>query len=359
MRSHESPFYPRVFGLVTALLLGIAVFKILQPFLGALLWAALLAFLLFPANQGMRRALGGRRGAAAILLTLAVALVIVLPAVMLGVVFVQQASDLVRRLPSQPDSTAAAAQEYLRIPVLDRAVAYVIAVTPITTEQIRAWTLEGGKSLLQSLIAFGGSLFTGVLGALLGFALMPFLLFFFLRDGEAMLDRLVFLIPMAEGRKAHLLDHLSSVTKAVVLGALMTAFVQGALVGIGFAIVGLPSPVVFAVLASGAALVPLIGTALVWAPAAVVLASQGHAGTAVILSIWGVVVVASVDNFVRPLLISGRAQISTLPVFIGLLGGISAFGPIGMFLGPVLVALVLALLRFAEESRGQAPSQTI
>lgn len=359
MQSHENQFYPRVFGLVVALLLGIAVFKILQPFLGALLWAALWAFLLFPANQRIRRALRERRGAAAILLTTAVTLVIILPAVMLGVVFVQQASDLVRRLPLQSGSSAAAAQEYLRIPVLDRAVAYVTAVTPITAEQIRTWGLEGGKNLLQSLIALGGSLFTGVLGALLDLVLMLFLLFFFLRDGEAMLDRLVFLIPMEEGRKAHLLDHLSSVTKAVVLGALLTAFTQGALVGIGFAIVGLPSPVVFAVLASGAALVPLIGTAIVWAPAAVVLASQGHAGAAIFLAIWGVVVVASVDNFVRPLLISGRAQISTLPVFIGLLGGISAFGPIGMFLGPVLVALVLALLRFAEESRGHVSSQSI
>lgn len=146
---------------------------------------------------------------------------------------------------------------------------------------------------------------------------------------------------------------ISAVTKAVVLGTLLTAMVQGTLVGIGFAIVRLPFPIVFAVLGMGAALLPLVGTALVWAPAAVVLAAQGRWGGAAFVALWGALVVSSADQFVRPLFISGRAEISTLPVFIGLLGGIGAFGPIGMFLGPVVVALVLALVRFAEESRGR------
>ena len=229
-------------------------------------------------------------------------------------------------------------------------------MTPITVEEIHAWAIEGGKRLLQTLASFGGSVFAGALGAVLGLFLMLFILFFFLRDGEIMLDRILCLVPMEEGRKAHLVKHLSSVTKAVVLGALMIALVQGALIGIGFAIVRLPSPIVFAVLASGAALVPLIGTALVWAPAAFVLTAQGYEGSAIFLVIWGVAVVSSVDNFLRPRFISGRAQISTLPVFIGLLGGLHAFGPIGMFLGPVVVALVLALFRFAEETRGKAAS---
>jgi predicted PurR-regulated permease PerM len=127
--------------------------------------------------------------------------------------------------------------------------------------------------------------------------------------------------------------------------------VQGALVGVAFALVGLPSPVVFGVLAMLAALVPLFGTALIWVPAAGVLAAQRRWGAAIFMAAWGVFVVAGSDNVVRPMFISGRAQISTLPVFLGLAGGLSAFGPIGMVLGPVIVALVLALLRFAEESR--------
>lgn len=354
MTHTQGQFYPRVFALIATALLGYAVFGILQPFLGPILWAALLAFLLFPVNQRLRRALRGRRGAAAILLTVVVMLVIVIPAVVLTILFAQQASDLVGRLHLQGGPGMPRMNEPLRIPIVDRVIAVVTTVTPITAEEIHGWAIEGGKRLLQALASFGGSLFAGALGAVLGLFLMLFLLFFLLRDGEAMLDRLLLLVPMEERRKAHLVTHLSSVTKAVVLGALFTALVQGALVGIGFAIVRLPSPIVFAVLSSGAALVPLIGTALVWAPAALWLTAQGHGGLAIFLAIWGVAVVSSADNFVRPLFISGRAQISTLPVFIGLLGGISAFGAIGMFLGPVVVALVLALIRFAEESQEKA-----
>jgi len=108
---------------------------------------------------------------------------------------------------------------------------------------------------------------------------------------------------------------------------------------------------VFGVLAGIAALVPLFGTALVWVPAAGVFAAQDRWGAAIFMVAWGIAVVSGSENVVRPLFIGGRAQITMLPVFLGLAGGIGAFGPIGLVLGPVIVALVLALLRFAEESR--------
>jgi predicted PurR-regulated permease PerM len=146
---------------------------------------------------------------------------------------------------------------------------------------------------------------------------------------------------------------VGAVTRAVVFGSLLTALVQGALVGVGFALVGLPSPVVFGAVAAVASLIPFIGTALVWVPAAVVLFLQGRWVAGLFLVGWSVVVVSSSDNVVRPLFISGRAQIATLPVFLGLLGGLSAFGAIGLVVGPVVVALTLALLRFAGEARGE------
>src|SRR5262249_52312920 len=152
-------------------------------------------------------------------------------------------------------------------------------------------------------------------------------------------------------RRWRLIEHLSAVTKAVVFGSLVTAIVQGTLVGIAFAIVGLPSPVFFGGLAILAALVPIVGSALVWVPGAGVLLFHGRWLAAAFLAFWGMVVISMVDNIVRPLFISGRAQISTLPVFLGLAGGLAAFGPIGMVLGPVIVALALALFRLAEEGR--------
>ena len=107
---------------------------------------------------------------------------------------------------------------------------------------------------------------------------------------------------------------------------------------------------VFGFLTSLVALLPVAGTALVWVPATIVLYAEGRPGWALFLLLWGALLVGSVDNVLKPRLISGRAQISTLPVFFGVIGGLAAFGPIGLFAGPLVIALALALLDFAEES---------
>jgi predicted PurR-regulated permease PerM len=126
------------------------------------------------------------------------------------------------------------------------------------------------------------------------------------------------------------------------------------LVGIGFAVVGLPSPVVFGVLATLAALVPLAGTPVVWGPAVVVLAIQGRWYAAAALLAWGALV-ATLDNFLRPMLVSGRARVGTLTVFLGVLGGVGAFGPIGVILGPLVLTLIVALVEFTLETGSAEP----
>ena len=184
-------------------------------------------------------------------------------------------------------------------------------------------------------------------------ALVLFILFFFFRDGDAMASRALGLIPLEPGRKARLLQHLQAVTRAVVVGTVLTALVQGALLGLGFWITGLPSPLVFGVLSAVASFIPLVGTALIWVPASLYLLAQGVAWKTIFLVVWSAIVVGSADNILQPLLVSGKAQIGTLTVFIGVLGGLAAFGFIGLFLGPVILALVQALIEFAEENRGR------
>ena len=130
----------------------------------------------------------------------------------------------------------------------------------------------------------------------------------------------------------------------------MAALLQGIMVGVGFTIAGLPSPVVFAVLATLLSMLPVGGAAFVWAPAVIWLFFDGRWGFAIFLLAWGLLL-SGLDNVLRPLLISGRARISALAVFIGVLGGIPAFGPIGLIAGPVVLSLALALVEFAEESR--------
>jgi predicted PurR-regulated permease PerM len=355
MTGSDDGFYPRVFALVTAALLASALFLILRPFLVPILWSMLLALLLFPAQQALGRRLGGRYALTALGLTLLSAVVLIAPLPLLALAFASQAKDLfgrVQRLVA--DSGISGAGDLLEIPIVSRAIRWASSVAPVDAEQLHGWLLSGLQTLLQGLVAVSGSFVVGALNALVGLAIMLFLLFFFLRDGDRMLATAVGLIPMRPARRGELVDHVAAVTRAVVFGSLLTALVQGVLVGIGFALVGLPSPVVFGAIAAVASLIPFVGTALVWVPAVGVLFLQGRWVAALVLAVWSVAVVSSADNVVRPLFISGRAQISTLPVFLGLLGGVTAFGPIGLVVGPVVVALTLTLLRFAEETRAGA-----
>jgi predicted PurR-regulated permease PerM len=127
------------------------------------------------------------------------------------------------------------------------------------------------------------------------------------------------------------------------------------ILGIGFSIADLPSPVVFGVVGALIAMLPLGGTAIVWIPATLWLFFDGHWGYGIFMALWGVLL-TGLDNFLKPMLISGRAPISTFVVFVGVLGGIEAFGAIGIIAGPVVLSLVIALIEFAEE--GRAPVQS-
>jgi predicted PurR-regulated permease PerM len=347
----DSRFYGRVFWLTAAALLALALLSILKPFSESILWAGLLAFLLAPVTRRLTRAFRGRRNLAALLVTLAGALFVLIPAVVTAVVFASQASELVAKLQELADQyKIAQASDVFLVPALDRLVHWVSGLVSVSPEQIQGLAIQGSKSLLILLVASSGAFFAGVLGVVVEETLTLFLLFFFVRDGEQVVARGLALIPPSG--KEHLVGHLSAVTRAVALGTLLTAVCQGTLVGLGFAFTGLPSPVVFGVLGPLAALIPLVGSSLVWIPAAVVLVAHGRVGATIFLAFWGLVVVSLVDNIVKPLVVSGRAQISTLPVLLGLMGGLATFGAIGITLGPVVVALVLALFRFVEEEHG-------
>lgn len=345
-----SDFYSRVFALVIAAILGYALVLLFASFFGAITWAAFLAFLLFPLNMRWRRRLRGK-GIAAGLLTLLAPIIILLPLSALSIEFVSQISGLLRRLQiaaRQWDiKTFSDLQQFPWIAHLND---WLQTHAGISAVQVQGWLVSGTQDVLQRAAGFSGSFFLGALGSLFGFAVMLFLLFFFLRDGDVMMARTRMLIPLDEVRKDRLFEQLSNVTRAIVFGTSVTALAQGALVGIGFAVANLPSPVVFGVMAALLSMLPIGGAALVWAPAVIWLFIDGRWGFAIFMLAWGLLL-GGLDNILRPLLISGRAKISALAVFVGVLGGIPAFGAIGVIAGPVVLCLVLALAEFAEEIR--------
>lgn len=355
-------FYARSFGLVTTLVLAYALLKIVQPFINPLLWATFLAFLLHPLHVRLTRRLRGREHWSAFILTVVTLLLIIGPLTALSAAFAAQVGDLL-----QFAQTTVAGQtkrnvfDPANVPWLNQIMEWLEGTFEINVAQVRGWLVEGSRALLQWLASMGGRVFLGAVGTVVGFVLMIFMLFFFVRDGAEMVGTARELIPMESAYKAKLFEHLASVTRAMVYGTGLTALIQGTLVGIAFLIVGLPSPLVFGVVAALMALLPVGGTAVVWGPAAIVLAAQGRWGATIFMVIWGALLVSLVDNVVRPMLVSGRASVGTLTVFIGVLGGIAAFGAIGLFLGPVVLALIIALIRFtldvrrAEVVRANAP----
>lgn len=347
----EQQFYARTFALLTLALLVYLVYQILLPFLAPIAWALFIAFLIHPLHGWLAAKLRGRPSWSAGLLTLATLLVLIGPLTALGAAFAAQVAELLRYAQDfAAERKTAEAPDLASVPVLGPAIAWLQETTGVSLAQLQSWAVQGARTVLGSLATLGKAAFMGALGTVVGFVLMMFILFFAIRDGRALFATVRELIPMSVAERARLFEHLGGVTRAMVYGTGVTALVQGALIAIGFAFAGLPSPIVFGVLAALFALVPMAGTPVVWVPATIALALQGRYYAAIFLLIWGAAV-TTIDNVLRPILVSGRADVGTLTVFIGVLGGVTAFGPIGIFLGPLVLALVIALVRFVLEMR--------
>src|SRR5260221_5698969 len=284
-----STFYPRVFALVVAVVLGYALVLIFTPFFGSMTWVAFLAFLLFPLNVRLRRHLRGK-GLAAGVLTLLAPVTILLPLSALSIEFVTQISGLLQELQKAAKQWDIKTFADLRqFPWIAHANDWLQAHAGISAAQVQSWLVSGTQQVLQRAAGFGGSFFLGALDSLLGFAIMLFLLFFFLRDGDLMMVRARGLIPLDDDRKDRLFDQLGNVTRAIMFGTGVTALAQGFLVGVGFAIAGLPSPVVFGVLAALLSLLPIGGAALVWVAAGLSVFLGPALGDGLFLFRWGAI----------------------------------------------------------------------
>ena len=344
--------YVRLGGLLLATALGYIVWRIVTPLWQPLLWALLLGGLLAPLNLRLTQRLGGRVRLASSITTLLTVVLFMVPVAITAGAVGAQAAQLLRRLEGRvPGPGNATDFDLGKIPWLADTLAWIESNTDVSILQLQEWLAEGLQRLLQLVMSSGGTFVMGALGTTVSFVMMLFVLFFVLRDGPAITQQVVTLLPIEGQRRALLQRHLTDMTRAVFLGLGLTAVAQGVLLGVGFWIAGLPSPLVFGVLGVILALVPMVGPALLWIPGAIWLAARGESGYAIFLTLWGSIVVGLVDNLLRPLLISGRAEVPTLAVFVGVIGGLAAFGFIGLFLGPIVLGLLIALFRFEIERR--------
>lgn len=324
-------------------------YLVLRPFLASVAWAMILGFISWPVFERVRLRLRRRAGLGALLMTLAMALAFVLPMLWLAVSLrnelataVAAASSRLAGAPLQlPDALA-------RLPLIGGVLQDLLR--EISNGQVTArlrsgqWSTQAAE---QAFALLGGA---GRNAAKFGFALLT--LFFVYRDGERGLRQaeVVFRHLLGQRWDAYL-RAAADMTRAVVWGLLATALVQGLFAGLGYWWCGLPAPVLLAAVTALFALAPF-GTPVVWVPAALWLLAQGEVRAGVGLLLWGALVVSWVDNLVRPILISGRTQVPFMLVVFGVLGGLAAFGLVGMFLGPVILAVLLAVWReWLEDSR--------
>ena len=345
----HSVFYRRCFQIVTATILGYALYRMLDPLFGMLGWAVVLAFILYPLHEWLTRRLKDRRSLSAGLLTVLTPFLVLTPLSILGVEFAGQVSRLLVYVRNRPLlSWTDVLDRLTSLPVLGGWVSWARDNTTFSAAQVQGWLTGGLESLLKNAASMGGDVALGVFGTLAGFFMMLFMLYFFLRDGRRMVEHLTRLIPTEPARRAQLLRYLGEVTRAVVFGSVATAVIAGVIVGTGYAIAGLLAPVVFGVLALIAAFLPM-GASVVLVPAVVYLAFAGRWGAAIFLACWiGVLVI--VENLLRPLLTAHHAKVSTLALFIGAIGGTAAWGILGLVIGPVVLSFAVALVRFAAEN---------
>jgi predicted PurR-regulated permease PerM len=323
-------------------------FVIARPFLTPILTAALLSIAIYPPFIRMVRHIQNRT-LAALLTTVLVLVALLVPPVLIANKLAQETRALYGYLKEQR-SEGDGWREYLAS-IAERPLGWVATRTGISQEQLRQAVLDRLQSVSAALLDWAKSLAVNLTETILDTVIMLFTLFFLLRDGDKIRERLGSLLPLEPRRYNQLVETVSESVIANIYGVLAVALAQGVLAAIGYTIAGLPSVGIWSVATALFSMVPLVGSAAVWGSAVIYLLVTAQWGMALFMLAWGVGVISLADNIVRPLVLSGRVKLNTLLVFFSLLGGMRAFGVVGLFLGPIIVSVTMALLRILEEER--------
>lgn len=330
----------------------IACYLLFKPYWNPLILAMILSILMHPVNKRIERWVKGRRSLAAFLSCTLLTLVVLLPLFFVTIVAIQQgihagtgiynwvAAEKYNDLIAHPWSQQVVAFTDRYLPDIQK----VFPDFQFETLDLRDLLLRLSSWLGKSLLNQGKGVF-GNITALIGkFFLMLFAFFFLLRDQEKILKAALHLIPLSGSHERKIIDKVKEVSRSAILGALVTAIAQGTAGGIAFTIAGLPG-IFWGAVMTFTSLIPLVGTIVIWLPAAVYLFLSGRWGYGIFMLLWGALVVSMLDNLIRPLFMAGSGKhTSTLLIFLSFLGGLNYFGLIGLLYGPLIVGLTLVLL---------------
>ena len=306
---------------------------LVEPLAAPIAWALAFAVIAHPLHAWLARRLKFKSLVAG-LVTVLVAVMLVVPATLAGR---QVAREAVVAATMVQNATRDGRWHDIveRNPLAAKAFAWLDATIDLR-EQLGKLS-EHVPNAVQAVMS-------GSLRFLIGAGVALFLLFFFLRDRLPMLAALRGLLPLSTTEAGQVFARVGDTIYAIFYGTLAVCLVQGALGALAFWWLGLPAPILWGSAMAVMAIVPLVGTAAIWGPAAVYLLLQGSPGSALLLAIWGFLVIGLVDNLLKPAIVQNRLRVHVVPVFIAILGGLFAFGPEGVIIGPVVLAVALALL---------------
>lgn len=308
-------------------------YRMAAPFLPALAWALAITVLVMPFHRLLETRIH-RPGVVAAITVFASAITLVAPVVLLSSSLITETADAARSLQTQVESG-----EWRQI------VAPYPRLIPVVDWLDRQFNLPQTVATIAGyLTGFAGEFLRGSLQQAVMLLLTFYLLFYFLRDRNLALNSIRRLSPLSKVQMEHLFRLLGDTLHATLYGTFVVAMVQGTLGGLMFWWLGLPSPLLWGVVMGMLAIIPVLGAFVIWIPAALFLLATGAPGKALILAIWGTVVVGGIDNLLYPMLVGNRMRMHTVLVFISIVGGLFVFGAAGLILGPVVLTVTVVLL---------------
>lgn len=330
-------------------------YTIFSPFFSPIAWATILVLIFYPLYIRILDLLKGRRTLASLIITALVSITVISPILFFSGILAKEVVDVYHKVANwvQAGELESFIVQFKAFPFSK----YLEKINPgldPSEVNIQALILKGLSLLSNSVVTNVTGVAKNLLFFIANFLLMIFTLFFFFRDGEKLYQRILEILPIAQDHKDAAFLRLYETISAVVRGVIATAVIQGFLAGLGFWVLGVPFAVFLGFVTTFFSFLPFGGASLVWIPVTIYLIVGHHLIKALLLLGWGTLVVSLVDNFLKPLIISGRTRIPTLFLFFGILGGIKVYGFLGIILGPVFLAIFIAFVNIYREEYQEA-----
>lgn len=304
---------------------------------------------MLPIHGHLEAKMPKHRNLAALISCVVLTFIIVIPLLFVFSAIVQQGSRFSQNLFEWV--TGGGIQEMLQHPWVVKGLALINEHSPfdaIQPHEITQRAAQTATAFGKNLVGISAKILGDATNFLVNFALMLFVLFFLLRDRERIINTIRYIVPLSRSQEDKLLNEIETVSKSAVMGSFLTAIAQGIAGGIGMWIAGFPG-LFWGTMMGFVSFIPVIGTALIWLPATLYLLLTGDTTWGIFLALWCIVIVGSIDNVLRPLLMQGSAGMSTLLIFFSLLGGLQLFGLIGLIYGPLIFAITIVLFNIYDE----------